>query len=93
MADAERLYCYFARPASRARTVSAYLVERRDGPVVARIEPLGQVRTVAPEAELRAIGLSRRLWIAGRWAPTRSGRHARVAVRALPASLPARHLV
>ncbi len=93
MADPERLYCYFARPASRARTVSAYLVERRDGPVVARIEPLGQVRTVAPEAELRAIGLSRRLWIAGRWTPTRSGRHARVAVRPLPASMPARRLV
>lgn len=93
MAGPDDLYCYFARPARRARTVSAYLVERLDGPVVARIEALGQVRTVAPEAELRALGLARRLWITGRWSPTRSGRHARVAVRPLPAAMPARHRV
>ncbi|HEV2426730.1 MAG TPA: hypothetical protein VGS61_00755 [Acidimicrobiales bacterium] len=93
MAEPEDLYCFVARPARRARTVSAYLVERSSGPVVARIESLGQVRTIAPEVELRALGLRRRLWIAGRATPTRSGRHARVPVRPLPASMPEERIV
>ena len=79
----DELYCY--RNVGSRGSLSAYLVSLAgSGTVVARIEPLGVVRTVATEAELLALGLKRRLWISGRWRATRSGRHARVRVRALP---------
>jgi hypothetical protein len=79
----DELYCYCA--IGRRGALSAYLV-RHDGagPVVASIESLGVVRTAATEAEFLALGLKRRLWIGGPWRATRSGRYARVRVRALP---------
>ncbi|MGH9020955.1 MAG: hypothetical protein ACRDV0_08045 [Acidimicrobiales bacterium] len=90
MADPAEIYCYCVRPRGRSRVASTYLVERRPGSkVVARIEPLGDVRTTAPEAEVLALGLRRRLWITGKWRATRSGRHSLVAVRALPRTAPA----
>lgn len=85
----DELYCYCNL--GRRGALSAYLVSHvGSGTVVARIEPLGVVRTVATEAELLALGLQRRLWISGRWRATRSGHYARVRVRPLPADLPAR---
>lgn len=79
----DEIYCFCTL--RRRRNLSAYLVRRvRVGPVVARIEPLGDVRTAATEAELLALGLQRRVWIAGPWRATASGRHALVRVRPLP---------
>gem|GEM_PF-3845039 len=80
----DELYCYCNL--ARRGALSAYLVRRIGvGSVVAAIEPLGVVRTAATEAELLALGLQRRLWISGRWRATRSGHHARIRVRPLPA--------
>ncbi len=85
----DELYCY--RNVGSRGSFSAYLVSLvGSGTVVARIEPLGVVRTVATEAELLALGLKRRVWISGRWRATRSGHHARVRVRPLPTDAPAR---
>lgn len=83
----DEIYCYCTT--ARRGAASAYLVRRVGvGSVVARIEPLGDVRTPAAAAEVLALGLKRRLWISGRWRATSSGRHARVRVRALPADAP-----
>ncbi len=83
----DELYCFCNL--RRRGSLSAYLVRRVSvGSVVARIEPLGTVRTPATESELLAMGLQRRLWISGRWRATASGRHALVRVRPLPEVAP-----
>jgi hypothetical protein len=79
------LYCYRREVAGARRrsAVSVYLVERRSGVVVARIESLGVVPRAAPESLLVALGRRRGLGILGAWRPTRSGRHRRTRVRRL----------
>ncbi len=83
----DELYCFCNL--RRRGALSAYLVRRVGvGAVVARIEPLGTLRTAATHSELLAMGLQRRLWISGRWRATTSGRHALIRVRPLPEVVP-----
>lgn len=77
---------YFYRStvaSSRHRNlVSAYLVERhRHSNVVARIQPLGLLRTKVIDREIAQHGVRLHLVPSGRWHATTSNHHARVRVQ------------
>jgi hypothetical protein len=75
-------YLYRSSKSSRGLRplISAYLVERIDGSVIARIEPLGPLKKKSDERGSGWVGRHRDLVPSGPWLDTPSRRHARVRV-------------